>query len=237
MYDDPRLSQARTSTSYVTASPRPGLLPPMQESSLSIGQSIASTPRASTGFEGFAEQEPLATPGNNSAALLSGYPKETTEGSPFISPHAGGYPNAGADDSQLYGRRKPFYKRPVFFFGLAALVAIVVVAVVVPVVLTSRHHSSSSATVSGGTGSSNNTGGDNQSGNTNPGKGQTSLATWGGDGSTVTQDDGSTFVYNNSFGGFWVFDPKNPFNNSAKPNSWTPALNEPWDWAANHING
>ena len=66
---------------------------------------------------------------------------------------------------------------------------------------------------------------------------QTNLATWGGDGSTVTTDDGSTFVYKNSFGGIWVSDPKNPFNNSAKPNSWTPALSEQWDWANNRING
>ena len=34
-----------------------------------------------------------------------------------------------------------------------------------------------------------------------------------------------------------MYDPANPFNNSAKPNSWTPALNEPWQWGVDRING
>ncbi|KAI0689732.1 glycoside hydrolase superfamily [Cytidiella melzeri] len=210
----------------------------MRQSTLSVGQSIPSTPRGSTGYEVYPEREPLATPNNNSAALLSGFPKETAEGSPFISPLPGTYTNAAADDSYLYEEKKPFFKRPVVLCGLAALVAVIVVAVVVPVVLTTRHHSSSSSTsANGATGTGSSGGKGNSGGGGGGGNGQTSLATWGGDGSTVTQDDGTTFVYNNTFGGIWVADPANPFNNSAKPNSWTPALSEPWDWVANRVNG
>ena len=32
-------------------------------------------------------------------------------------------------------------------------------------------------------------------------------------------------------------DPANPFDNSAKANSWTPALNETWNWGTDRING
>ncbi len=34
-----------------------------------------------------------------------------------------------------------------------------------------------------------------------------------------------------------VDDPTNPYNNSARPNSWTPALNEPWDYSKDKIYG
>ncbi|KAF8602790.1 glycoside hydrolase [Ceratobasidium sp. AG-I] len=61
-------------------------------------------------------------------------------------------------------------------------------------------------------------------------------ATTGGDGSKVITETGS-FIYNNSFGGFWVQDPENPFNNNAKINSWTPALNTSWRWGVDKIHG
>lgn len=34
-----------------------------------------------------------------------------------------------------------------------------------------------------------------------------------------------------------VSDPANPFDNSARPNSWTPALNETWRWGVDRIYG
>ncbi|KAI0090587.1 glycoside hydrolase superfamily [Irpex rosettiformis] len=242
--DDIRNSQARTNSSYITASPHADFLPPPDPSFFSLGQSIPSTPRDSSGgYDSTYEREPLATPTYSSATALAGAPKETTEGSPFISGAA-----AGAGEPYDYGRKKPFFKRPVVLLGLAALVAAVVVAIVVPVVLTSRHSSNNTSTKGGtsssgssgnnGNGNSTDNGSSNGNGsNGNGGKGQTNLATWGGDGSTVTKADGTTFIYNNSFGGFWVQDQKNPFNNSAKPNSWTPALSETWDWTENKVNG
>jgi len=39
--------------------------------------------------------------------------------------------------------------------------------------------------------------------------------TTGGDGSIVSTANGN-FTYKNPFGGFWVYDPKDPFNNGAK---------------------
>ncbi|KAJ6533670.1 glycoside hydrolase superfamily [Mycena capillaripes] len=59
----------------------------------------------------------------------------------------------------------------------------------------------------------------------------------GGDGSTVVMDGGVTFVYRNSFGGYWLSDPADPFANGARANSWTPALNESWTWGTDRIFG
>jgi glucan 1,3-beta-glucosidase len=59
----------------------------------------------------------------------------------------------------------------------------------------------------------------------------------GGDGSTVTTEDGTTFTYHNSFGGYWYYDSNNPFNNAARPQSWAPALNESFQYGSDRIRG
>jgi len=53
----------------------------------------------------------------------------------------------------------------------------------------------------------------------------------------ITTVDGSTFMYVNNFGGFWVDDPNDPFNDNAQCNSWTPPLNTSWTWGTNKVNG
>jgi aryl-phospho-beta-D-glucosidase BglC (GH1 family) len=59
----------------------------------------------------------------------------------------------------------------------------------------------------------------------------------GGDGSTVTMDDGTTFTYHNPFGGYWYYDPNNPLANSARAQSWVPALNGTFQYGSNRIRG
>jgi hypothetical protein len=34
-----------------------------------------------------------------------------------------------------------------------------------------------------------------------------------------------------------VYDPQDPFNDGATPNSWTPPLNTTWDWTTNRVYG
>lgn len=62
-------------------------------------------------------------------------------------------------------------------------------------------------------------------------------ATSGGNGSQIITDTNVTFTYINNFGGYWVYDPNDPFNNDARPNSWTPALNTSWDFENDRIYG
>lgn len=66
---------------------------------------------------------------------------------------------------------------------------------------------------------------------------QNRAAITGGDGSKITTDDGSTFTYNNSYGGYWWSDPANPFANNAQVNSWTPPLNQSMRWGQDRIYG
>ena len=34
-----------------------------------------------------------------------------------------------------------------------------------------------------------------------------------------------------------MYDPANPFNGSARPNSWTPPLTDAWNWSRDRIHG
>lgn len=114
--------------------------------------------------------------------------------------------------------------------GGILLLVIIAVAVAVPVSMNKSKNDSSSGATSG----SGSTSGDGDSGSGNPSS--RSVIT-GGDGSTVTMDDGSTFTYSNSFGGTWYYDPQDPFNNAARAQSWSPALNETFNYGSDIIRG
>ncbi|TCD64393.1 hypothetical protein EIP91_004141 [Steccherinum ochraceum] len=148
-----------------------------------------------------------------------------------------------ADRSEEYGGsagKKSLFRRPLFWAGLIAAIVVVVLAVILPVyfvVIKPNNRSASSpsgASTNNGGSSGNGAGSGNSTGTGNGG--QKVLIT-GGDGSTITKDDGTTFVYNNSFGGFWYEDPTNPFADAAQPNSWTPPLNQTWQWGVNRVYG
>ncbi|KAF8195623.1 glycoside hydrolase family 5 protein [Mycena galopus ATCC 62051] len=125
-----------------------------------------------------------------------------------------------APPPSLPGKRNK--KRTIIAIVAAVLlVAVVVVLVVYFVVIRPKHGGSTSSSSSSSTSSS----------------GGSTKVTIGGDGSTVTAANGTTFIYNNTFGGFWVDDPSNPFNNDAQPNSWTPPLNTSWRWGVDRIYG
>ncbi|KAF8651973.1 hypothetical protein AX16_004616 [Volvariella volvacea WC 439] len=108
-------------------------------------------------------------------------------------------------------------KRNRILFFAVVIVAVIVVAVTVPVVLVVRRNNDSS------NGSSSSHG----------------ALTSGGNGSTVTMDDGSTFVYINEFGGEWADDPASPFAAGGRAQSWSPRVGggEEWDWSANIARG
>ncbi|KAG2043401.1 glycoside hydrolase superfamily [Suillus americanus] len=102
----------------------------------------------------------------------------------------------------------------------------VVLAVVLPVyfVVIKPHNYSTNGASAGESGSRNPT--------SPPG-----IPMTGGNGSLITKADGTTPTYLNSFGGIWVDNPNDPFNNSAYRNSWTPPLNSSWTWGVDKIYG
>ncbi|THH09041.1 hypothetical protein EW146_g8801 [Bondarzewia mesenterica] len=130
--------------------------------------------------------------------------------------------------------RTPLYKRPLFWLAAAIALVALVLAIVLPVyfVVVKPHHSSSNnVDTSSGSGGGGTVGGG--TGNPASPKGATS----GGDGSTVVMSNGQTFTYRNQFGGYWVYDPQDPFNTNARPNAWTPPLNTSWTWGADRVYG
>ncbi|KAF5374698.1 hypothetical protein D9615_008928 [Tricholomella constricta] len=138
-------------------------------------------------------------------------------------------------------RTAPRRRRPLFLIlvGLVTL-AIIVLAIILPVYFTVIKPKQRNAHADGIAGPSTTThAGDGPVGGGGSGDGppSNSKATSGGDGSTVTKDDGSTFTYMNKFGGYWVSDPNDPFNNNARPNSWTPPLNRSWTWGKDRVFG
>ncbi|KAI0934247.1 hypothetical protein AcV5_006153 [Taiwanofungus camphoratus] len=115
--------------------------------------------------------------------------------------------------------------------ALAIAIVVVVVAVYFGVV---KHHSNDGSTagsLAGGSGSA-------SAGPSATASGPSSkVVVTGGDGSLVTTEDGSTFTYANSFGGYWYYDPSNPLTNYARAQAWTPALNETFAYGQDNIRG
>ncbi|KAF8671218.1 Cellulase (glycosyl hydrolase family 5) [Rhizoctonia solani] len=144
---------------------------------------------------------------------------------------------AGAYAHQPYGSEaQAKSSKRKWFWILAALVAlaVIVVAVIVPVYYTVIKPKNNAAASSGSSGGhSSGAPAPTQSGD--PGTVPQEAIT-GGDGSTVKTETGS-FVYNNSFGGFWYYDPKNPFTNNAQAQSWSPPLNQSWKFGTDKIRG
>ncbi|KAI0727191.1 glycoside hydrolase superfamily [Fomitopsis betulina] len=126
------------------------------------------------------------------------------------------------DPTALYASPRQRSRRRIFLIIGGVSLIIIVVVVVVAVTLATRTSGSSQG------------GGKSGSGSTG---GKTTAAITGGDGSTVTMDDGSTFTYSNKFGGYWYFDPQNPLTNYARAQSWTPAMNETFEYGTDNIRG
>jgi len=74
--------------------------------------------------------------------------------------------------------------------------------------------------------------------NASSGSDQSENATSGMSGSTITMDDGTKFIYQNSFEGDWVADPKIPFGSGGKAQSWSKRIGaEEWDWGQDVARG
>ncbi|EPQ55353.1 glycoside hydrolase [Gloeophyllum trabeum ATCC 11539] len=123
-------------------------------------------------------------------------------------------------DRRAVWRRRLRWIIPLSLFAIAAIVLVIVL----PVVLVADKKDGGS----GGSGGS----GKPAKGNPESPNG----ATTGGDGSQIVTPNG-TFTYKNPYGGIWVYDPNDPFNDNAYPNSWTPPLNTSWTWGQDKLYG
>lgn len=123
-------------------------------------------------------------------------------------------------------------KRKIIIGAIAIGVIAVAVAIVVALYFTVIKKNGKTSSGIGGS--------DGGSGNNNNGTNTTpsgNIVKSGGDGSTITLDDGTNMTYSNSFGGTWYWDPEDPFNNNAQAQSWTPPLNQSFKWGQDRIFG
>ncbi|KAI0915319.1 hypothetical protein AcV5_003824 [Taiwanofungus camphoratus] len=238
-----RASVAHTDSHYAESAPPTGsrpYLPPAAVPGLFHDASAPSTPRDSA----YATPDALSDTARPPFDALGGAPllARPLSRAPATPPTKEVATPPGSDAGLASGASRylktPWYRRPFVWLAAFAVLAIVVLAVVLPVyfvvVKPRRHHGSSSNLGTGGSGGGNGNGGGKGSG-ANPES--PTGATTGGNGSVVVMDDGTNFTYINPFGGYWVYDPKNPFDTSARANSWTPPLNTSWDWGADRIFG
>lgn len=138
--------------------------------------------------------------------------------------------------AELGLKKRSILRRPLFWLIAFAVLTVVVLAIVLPVyfVVIKPHNYSTNGASAGGAPAGGAPAGGSGSGNPTSPPGTT---TTGGNGSIIKMADGTTFTYLNPFGGIWVDNPNDPFNNGAYPNSWTPPLNSSWTWGVNKIYG
>ena len=115
---------------------------------------------------------------------------------PLVPKPERGYENGlgGNNATDRPERRKPRFRGPIIYFAVVAIAVLVVLSVVLPVYFAGIKHNTSSGR------------------NGNPNESHTPAPTsnpenpkeltTGGDGSTVTMENGTQFTYHNQFGGF-----------------------------------
>ncbi|KAH9175029.1 glycoside hydrolase family 5 protein [Lactarius sanguifluus] len=198
----------------------------------------------------------LGTPRDSIAPSASG-PEQDRDG--LTPAQSTTFLPAGKESGTITPHRtigaKPLYRRPVFWaVALAALVAIIL-AVILPVYFVVIRKNNGSSNLS--TNNSNGTTPDSGTGNGNNPP-TSSGATSGGDGSTISiwkhvlhvlesirrflflvylSSSPLVVDYDHDLLLTGVYDPQDPFNDSARPNSWTPPLNATWDWATDRVYG
>jgi glucan 1,3-beta-glucosidase len=136
-----------------------------------------------------------------------------------------------SEKQDIYPSKTSKSRRNTIILSALGGLLLLIVAVILPVYFLAIKHSSNKAASSQHSGTAT---APSPSGTKSPTS--QNLVT-GGDGSTVTMDDGTTFTYHNPFGGYWYYDPKNPLANSARSQSWVPALNETFQYGTDRIRG
>lgn len=137
-------------------------------------------------------------------------------------------PTTTNTESAMTKRRRRHYRCLCIIFA-AIVVLILVIAIPAGVVSKKKNQGHQSQDNAASTGT--------QTKTASGSKPTTAVDITGGDGSTIKAEDGTTFTYNNKFGGTWVSDRDAPFNNNAQANSWTPPLNQTWTFGKDRIRG
>jgi len=137
-----------------------------------------------------------------------------------------------AEKQSAYAPYASKSRRNTIILSAIGAVVLLLIAVILPVYfLVIKHNSNAAAAQQSQTGTASSP---SATGTATPSK---SALITGGDGSTVTMEDGTTLTYSNPFGGSWYYDPTDPFNNAAQAQSWSPPLNQTFNYGSDRIRG
>lgn len=168
--------------------------------------------------------------GGNTAPYGEKYSDGIDDGPPeaMLASHGrGGRRGRGYRDASNAGSKQSFFQRyKKWIIGIIILLLAIIIAAVIGGIVASRNSSSNNNKSSSGISSNDNSGGGKGSGS-NSKEAIENSALSGGNNTKITMENGNTFTYINNFGGNWV---STPFDDSARPQSWTPRLNESWDY-------
>ncbi|KAF9012074.1 hypothetical protein BDQ17DRAFT_803625 [Cyathus striatus] len=179
------------------------------------------------------------TPSSSVRALNAshgGRPDSNYQNNPFDSAEAFNEKRATGASASGSGSGIGKGKRKWIILGVLTALAVIILVVILPIyfkVIKPKNLSTSSSPSSSSSTSGTSSGSAAQPSSTP----KAQITVTGGDGSTVTMDDGSTFVYSNPFGGSWYWDENDPFNNGARAQSWSPALNETFRYGIDKMRG
>ncbi|GAA5821150.1 hypothetical protein JCM10212_004193, partial [Sporobolomyces blumeae] len=149
---------------------------------------------------------------------------------PALKKRRGGAAGAGGGAGGGWWSRQSSRAKKLLLVGLLIVVIVVAVAVAVPAAVVSNKDKKNNS-VSGDSSSNDGTEKGIPTGE-NPTDWKT--AAYGGNGSMIYLENGQSFMYNNSLGGYWV---SIPYNDTARAQRDVPALDEEWDYEKNLILG
>jgi glucan 1,3-beta-glucosidase len=135
-----------------------------------------------------------------------------------------------AEKTAIYAAPREKSRRKILILSIIAGLILIAAAVILPIYFLVIKNNGNK---NGSSGSSDHTGTAQPTSTSKP----NTLAVTGTDGSKVTMDDGSTFTYSNKLGGSWYWDENDPFNNGARAQSFSPALNETFKYGIDQIRG
>lgn len=192
-----------------------------------LNTGAASQPERGSFYGMNYRDDPNASDYNTSEHTLGAKASPVMRSSPYLE-----------EKRNAYATPRDRSRRRAIIIGSTVGIGLIIIIVAVVVYFAAiKPHNDKSNNTSGGTAQDNSSGSTGAASPTSsPSQGTRAVVT-GGDGSTVTANDGTTFVYNNSFGGYWYWDENDPFNNGARAQSWSPALNETFNYGVDPIWG
>ncbi|TFK76576.1 glycoside hydrolase [Pluteus cervinus] len=173
------------------------------------------------------------------AAPLAAYRDDPRDN--YFAGEPGSLPMTPVGQSRYLEEKRTTYAAPraksrrlVMIAGIVAAIILLLLAVIIPVyfAIVKPKLSKDTSSSNSSPGSSGSSGKPSQ-----PGSPTKNAIVTGGDGSKVTTENGTTFIYSNTFGGYWYWDENDPFNNGARAQSWNPALNETFKYGIDKIRG